>query len=460
VSDDWKRYPWVPEWGDAGRFTFPRCDGTRGDLGMATYFMDGFLHGRTSGREYAFIVIVTDMRVLWRRVRVGFHTFALFDCERGRYGTYTDFDLPRPPRRRPAPKLHTAPDHLALRWDGAAGSSTWLNRRDAAGALVPFAWTLDLHGTDHDGAAMGLELEVEAERPPAPLGGPHLRGQMMFLGAESTSSYFQSGLRMSGRLSWGAETDEVEGTVGWIDRQWAVRDFMAHQDLRARRYRSEWRVMQLDNGWDLSVFHQYQRDAGNVLVPWTGASAQGPGPDFELRATPRVELIVPELVRDPKRVAPRMALGRGPQWFPRRYRMRIPEWEMDVAAEPLVETPAHRLPIEYWTGPVRIAGTFLGESVTGLGFDERSRPWARPSELAAAVRLTAEHLDGVDDDAAWLLAYRAWEVEALALRRSRAAARRHAQTLVAPLAEALPPDARDRVMPLVEDLLKSLGAPR
>ena len=51
-----------------------------------------------------------------------------------------------------------------------------------------------------------------------------------------------------------------------------------------------------------------------------------------------------------------MMITDGPRYFPHRYRLRVPEWEMDVEAEPLVDAPAHRLPIEYWTGPVRIHG--------------------------------------------------------------------------------------------------------
>ena len=34
---------------------------------------------------------------------------------------------------------------------------------------------------------------------------------------------------------------------------------------------------------------QYLRPARNAVVPWTGISAQGPAPAFEIRATTRVE---------------------------------------------------------------------------------------------------------------------------------------------------------------------------
>ena len=76
---NWKHYPYVPDWGDPAWFTFPAVDGYRRDLGVSTYFIDGFLRGSESGRSFAFIVILTDMRVLRKRLRIGFYTFALYD---------------------------------------------------------------------------------------------------------------------------------------------------------------------------------------------------------------------------------------------------------------------------------------------------------------------------------------------------------------------------------------------
>jgi hypothetical protein len=449
----WKRYPWVPPWGDAAEFTFPDCDGARPELGVATYFVDGFLRGRRSGRSYAFMTIFTDMRVLAHRVRASFHTVALYDCDAGDYGTSTEYDFPAPPFVRRRHRLQTLPGSLALRWLGGTGASRWENRRDPGGRLEPFAWTLDLRARDHRGRPMALTLEMDAQRPPAPLGGAERRGEMMFLGAPRTWSYFQSGLTMRGLLAWGDEGEEVDGTVGWIDRQWARRHFGTHQDRRSTRYRSEWRVIQLDDGWDMSCFHQYHRPAGNAVVPWSGLSAQGPGPEFPLRATTRVDLVVPEFVRSPGVVRARHMLTRGPRWFPHRYRLRAPDWDLDLASEPLVTAPAHALPIEYWTGPVRVRGRAFGRTVAGLGFDERTRPWFRDFELALALRATAEDLP---DGAA--LAHRAWEVAALALRGGRRAAGAHVRAHLRPLVAALAEPGRTLAVPLARDLATLLGA--
>jgi predicted secreted hydrolase len=450
----WKTYPWTAPWGDPEWFRFPDCDGDARRLGVQTYFVDGFLRGATTGTQYAFLTVFTDARIFGRTQRFSFFSLALFDCDRRRYGTCTDFDFPHP-EAAGTDKLATAPDHLSLRYEGAAGVSEWRNRRAADGSLRPFAWTLLLRGVDHHGARMELELEADARRPPAPLGGPELGGEMMFLGAERTFSYFQSGLEMRGRITWGEVSEEVSGTIGWIDRQWAEDDFAKHQDPESSRYRNEWRVIQLDNGWDLSCFHQYQRDQRNAVVPWTGVSAQGPGPGFEIRGTHRVELTVPEFIRSPGVVRGLLMLSEGPRWFPARYRLRVPEWDMDLAAESLCDAPAHGFPIEWWSGPVRIEGRLFGERVQGLGFDERSCPRIRGFEIAEALKIAAEHAAAVGAAERSRLSYRAWEVEALALRGDPGAAAAHLERRVLPLLAAMrePPA---RLGELAGDLLAVL----
>jgi len=448
----WKHYPYTPDWGDPRYFTFPDIDGHRPDLGMSTYFMDGFVRGTRTGRQYAFMTVFNVMAVFRRCLRVDFFSFALFDCDTRRYGTYTDYDFPRPPKLRRRYKVSNTPGHATLHYETPTGTVRWDNQQEGDGTLRPFAYTLDLRGTDQQGAAMGLTLDVDAHRPPAPLGGRELGGEMMFLGAERTYSYFQSGLAMRGEIVWGDVREEVEGAVGWIDRQWAVEDFTLHQDRHSSTYRNEWRVMQFANGWDLSCFHQYARRHGRTVVPWAGCSAQGPGPEFELKASHRVELEIPEFIRSPGVVRARMMLTEGPRWFPQRYRLRVPEWEMDVSSEPLVDAPAHAFPIEWWTGPVRIKGRLFGQEVSGLGFDERSCPFVRPFEVAQVLRLTVEHLEGIDDGSRRTLSYRAWEVEALALRGDPRAALVHCRQHIESGLPPQPASVRNVLEPIVADL--------
>jgi hypothetical protein len=132
---------------------------------------------------------------------------------------------------------------------------------------------------------------------------------------------------------------------------------------------------------------------------------------------------------------------------------------MDVWSDPWVDAPAHQLPIEYWTGPVAITGRLFDQPVSGLGFDERSRPRIHAYEIAEALRLTVEHMDGLAPESKALLAYRAWEVESLALR-DVAAARAHVTAHVQPLLAELPATQRDRLTAIVHDLVGVLASRR
>jgi hypothetical protein len=458
---DWKQYPYRPDWGNPRWFQFPRIDGYDPQLGMVTYYLDGFVRGKDSGRLYAVMTIFTAMKIVRGKLHLAFNTFALYDCETGHYGTCTDTDHPlRLWRKR---KFFSAPGHLEIRYQSAYGENSWLSQSDGRGGIRPFAWDLELHGQDHHGEAMELTLSVEADRPPAPLGGRELEGEMMFLGGEETYSYFQSGLTMKGRVRWGDREEEVEGTVGWIDRQWAVEDFTVYQDRTNSRYRNEWRVMQFDNGWDMSCFFQYHRHQQNRKVPWSGLSAQGPGPDFEIKSTTEVLLDPLDFIRSPGVVRPFFIITKGPRWFPHGYRMRVPEWDMDITATPLVDAPAHQLLIEYWTGPVRLEGTVFGEKVKGYGFDERSRPHVRNFELTEILRILISNREDGTPEERRALRYRLSEVEALCLRDDPRAALAYLERRVAPLLSNQPEEMQAALAPVLEDLrhlLRTRGRPR
>jgi hypothetical protein len=449
MSNDWKRYPVALAGADPAHFTFPRTDGLPPGLGMSTYYTDGFVTG-AGGRRYAFNFVFTAMRLLARRVHTNFLTFTLFDLDGGTYGTYTEFDFPGPSRLRRGRKLTAAADHLDVRFVGVEGVSRWTNRRDQAGALVPFASDLALRGRDQHGQRMRLELSMDAGRPPVPLGGPLLDGRMMFLGGWETYAYFQAGLRMEGRLAWGDTEDSVSGDTGWIDRQWAPRPFTTYNDLRSSRYRSEWRALHLDNGWDLCVFSQYQRPAFNRVVPWTGATAIGP--DGTVIGDPDVCIEVPAFIRDPGTVRPLLRLSPGPRYMPHRFRLRVPSLELDVAGEPFVDAPAQRMPIEYWTGPVALRGTMAGTPVAGLGFDERSRVWCRDFELAEVLATTIAGA-GPQGPAARRLLLHAQEAGGLLLRGARREAAALLRREIAPAVGDLPADGRAAIGTVLEDLL-------
>src|SRR3989442_11760614 len=91
-ASSWKRYPFALSETDP-ELVFPGAEGDQG-AESNTYYVAGRLRGRSTGHEWAFLVIFSfnDVRHL---LRADFHTLALFDLETGAYGTSTEFDFPR-----------------------------------------------------------------------------------------------------------------------------------------------------------------------------------------------------------------------------------------------------------------------------------------------------------------------------------------------------------------------------
>jgi len=406
-----------------------------------------------SGGNWAYLAVFTFNRFRgW--LRSDFYTFALFDLDDGRYATYTEYDLPHPPRRRRAYKLTVAAGHLDVGFASAAGPCRWETRRRADGSLEPFAYHVLLCGRDGEGRAMRLELDVDTRKPPLPVGGSEAGGVKTCLAQPGTHSYFQSDVHARGTLGWGAAADEVIGDAGWIDRQWTPRHLGVHENLRSTRYRHEWRQLHLDNDVQLSVWLQLDRRRLNRPIPFSGATAAAAS--GEVLATTEFEIERRSFVRDPGIIRPRLARSGGAKYFTDAYRLRIPAWDLDVCSDPLVPCPAHAFPIEYWSGPTRLHGTMQGRGVEGFGFHERTLPFTRDFELVEVLRASLRHLPPAAFPASRpspsTAADLAWELDAFLARRDRAAARHYLGTRILPILEQLQDSHRTHLRRIAADL--------
>ncbi|MBM4265720.1 MAG: lipocalin family protein [Deltaproteobacteria bacterium] len=457
---DWNRYPYVIPGCDERWFTLPAAEGDLG-MGANTYFLETRLRGVKSGRELAFLVIFAAMRVPigpLPPIQASFFILSFFDLSNGTYGTMTEFDLPRPPRIRRQHRLSVSRGLLDVRFQGSEGQARWSSRRDAAGAPVPFSYALDLRGRDREQRPMHLSLDVVSQKPPAPVGGDELHGVKTCCAQLGTFSYFQTGLTARGRLGWGDFEDDVEGDCGWIDRQYAHEHFGAYTDRLNTRNRHEWRVLHLDNGWDLSVWSQYDAQRGDRPIPFSGVTAQAP--DGEVRTTTDFQIERLSFVRDPRCVLPEKPLAPKLAYLTDRFHLRVRSLGLSVTAEPYVSAPAHLMPVEYWNGPVRLIGEMAGRSVSGFGFHERSKLYWQPHDLVFVLRETLLRLPpgGAAELSPEALANRVWQCDVLLARRDQAGARRHLLSEVAPGLAMLPAPGREVVGRIFDDLLDVLGS--
>ncbi len=451
VPLEWRRYPYAIPGGDP-ELVFPDAEGDQGAESNA-YYVSGRLVGTESRREWAFFTIFT-FNDIHHVLRADFYTLALFDLASGDYGTHTEFDLPRPLRVRRAHRLSVARGRLDVTFDGAPSASSWRARRSSEGSLEPFAYSLSLFGQDAAGRNMHLELEADPQKPPMPVGGLEYGGKKTCIGQYGTHSYFQSNVRFRGRLVWGDTQEDVEGDAGWIDRQWAPRFLGVHNDWRNRRYRHEWRQITLDNGVQMSVWLHYDRARGNRAIPFCGVTAADSR--NEVHATTEFTLERLSFVRDPDEVKPLLRLASGARYFTDRYRLLVPAWNLELVSEPIVSTPAHRLPIEYWSGPTRVVGSWDDTAVRGLGFHERTMVFARDFELVEVLRQSVRSLSAEEFEkgsrGALGVANLIWEIDGFLSHRGYEGAVRYLQSRVRPELEKLVGPGRDHILQIADDL--------
>jgi predicted secreted hydrolase len=445
MDTDWRNYPFRLVHNDSA-LEFPAAEGDHADQESDTWFIAGELTGAT-GRSFAFLTIFNKNRP-GGTVVADFYTMALFDCDTGEYGTYTDYDMP-PKNMQPGarPKMSMSEGYLDIRYDSSAGPVAWTTCRDDVGELRPYTYGVSLRGVDQGGQSMELDMTVTPTRAPVPVGADACDGKISCFGQPDTYSYFQTGMAMSGTLRWGELSEDVTGSAGHIDRQWFPKyagGGGTGGDPRARSH--EWRTINLDNGVDMSIWRQFDRMDGNAVQPFTGVTVSYPDPAMAPDCAEDVEVTVSSYVRWPDAIRPLLKPLVSNRFMPDRHRLRCASLQLDLTGEPLVAAPAHGLPIEYMEGPYRYHGTLRGEPVSGFAFYERSlalyRDWELVDVLAAAVEDLSPAEQQVVD-----------EVRPLIAAGDRSEARKVLQTMLV----GLPAD-RTHCRDVVEALIEALPA--
>lgn len=177
---------------------------------------------------------------------------SLFDLSTGTYGTFTDYDLPVIDilDRR----LHYSNDYLNLGFDSSAGPATWTNVLNATGLPTPFVYNVHLPGVDsQSNKPFSIDLTIDMQNEPVPFGADVLRGIFTFYAQKGTHTYFQTGPKMNGTVTFlDGTTEKVQGTKGHIDRQW----FPLYSGIftpTGRQHSHEWRQINFDNGEDFRL---------------------------------------------------------------------------------------------------------------------------------------------------------------------------------------------------------------
>jgi hypothetical protein len=268
----WRRYPYQLVAGDP-QLLFPAAEGHQ-NVASDTYYASGVLRGETSGRRYAFLTIFAKNEDILDLLSADLHVLALFDLDAGTYDTGSRFDLP-PGREFNLDRINVTCGRLEVSYTSNRRVSQMRARTDAAGGLHPFAYDFDLTAEARSGMEMALSLCADAVKPPQAVGGAVYGGRITVYGQPDTYSYFQA-LGYAGTLRWGETEETVSGQMGWLDRQWFPEFAGRYAGLLADRYGHQWAQITLDNGWEFSLWRQFQRREDDRQVTFSGLTATDP----------------------------------------------------------------------------------------------------------------------------------------------------------------------------------------
>jgi len=216
-------------------------------------------------------------------------------------------------------------------------------------------WSLEAIGpeTYHLIAAAGdLSLDLELQNQKEPI----LHGQngLSQKGAEvgNASYYFsQTQLLSEGQIEIGDQSFRVSG-YSWMDHEFST------SALGAGQVGWDWFSIQLENGSELMLF-QLRREDGQMdpfssatFVEVDGSTSHFGSADFLLE--PLAE----------------WNSSHSGASYPIQWRIDIPEIELSLEIQALVEDQELNLSFIYWEGAVRISGLQNGKTISGMGYIE------------------------------------------------------------------------------------------
>ena len=138
-----------------------------------------------------------------------------------------------------------------------------------------------------------------------------------------------------------------------------------------------------------------------------------------------------------------------------------PSLDLDVVASSLVAAPAHRMPIDYFSGPTGVTGMMNGQAVAGFGFHERTLPLSSPRQLVVVLRDSVLHLPAAAVRDSPLtpqqLADLVWETMRLVQDRRYLAARSYIDETVRPALSPIADSHRPHLLRITDDLAGQLS---
>jgi hypothetical protein len=194
-----------------------------------------------------------------------------------------------------------------------------------------------------------------------------------------------------GTLEIAGKTEHIEG-VGKVGLQWAPKQF-GSKNKPIKRIKHQYLGGNLSNGWDFGLWRQYDTLRYNRLLPFSGIFALFEDNTMATTNNYTFEPISYYQNRTwPKEAGPIFRTAPKNSYIPYAVRLIVPEWDADLVITPVLEDNTQAVFVEYFFGPVEIAGKARGKEVYGVGFLEGTKLYYQEHEFIEMMRNTIKNL--------------------------------------------------------------------
>lgn len=202
-----------------------------------------------------------------------------------------------------------------------------------------------------------IDLELTSAKKPL------LEGGRGYLDLKTSSTYYYSltNLKTKGRIKIDGQWREVSG-LSWMDHQWA--------DTPYSQNKWNWFSLQFSNRTEIVCFTYENKGQVTVLADVLDARGR--------QTTCHDVIITPlnETWKSPKTKAV----------YPLSWHIQIPSQKIDLITKPLIKQQEMIFgAINYWEGPIDVAGKVRGQAAKGQGFMELA---GYPSKYSRVFKLT------------------------------------------------------------------------
>ncbi|WP_298816655.1 lipocalin-like domain-containing protein [Chloroflexus sp.] len=209
--------------------------------------------------------------------------------------------------------------------------------------IGPEGMTMRLYAAQ-DGVA--IDLTVVNSRPPVLQGNAGVSQKGSQIG-NASAYYSLTRMVSNGVIRIGEETYQVSGLT-WMDREWGT------SALEEGLTGWDWFALQLESGHDL-MYYQL-READGSPSPFVGGSLLLPDNTVIILGPGDVELSVTDTWRSPRSGAV----------YPSGWRLRIPDYGIDLIVTPALRDQELPVTVVYWEGAVEVSGSIRGRGYVEL----------------------------------------------------------------------------------------------